>query len=135
MTEFTSSVQEIPYSAERVFSKLSDMSNLKGLDQLLGDKVQNFSCDTDSCSFKVDPIGQVEIQIDEREPNKTIKIKSVQSPVDFIGWIQLAEYEPNDTRLKLTLRVDLPFFLKAMVSPKLEEGIEKAAQALAGIEY
>jgi hypothetical protein len=135
MTEFTSSLQQIPFSAEQVFNKLSNMSNLKGLDQMLGDKVQDFICDTDTCSFKVDPIGSVEIQINEREPNKTIKIKSVQSPVDFLGWIQLAEAAPNDTRLKLTLRVDLPFFLKAMVSSKLEEGIEKAAQALAGIDY
>ena len=135
MTEFTSTVQQIPYSTEKVFTLLSDLNNLKSIKENLHGKVKDFEFNRDGCTLNVDPVGKIIIQITEREINKHIKFESKESPVEFTGWIQLVEAAPNDTRLKLTLRADLPFFLKAMVSPKLKEGIEKAAQALAGITY
>lgn len=135
MTEYTSDVQQIPFSAERVFSKLSDLSNLESVKPLLEGKVKDFTFDADSCQFKVDPVGTVGIQILEREPFKTIKLGSVKSPVEFFGWIQLQELAPEDTRLKLTFRADIPFFLKSMISSKLEEGINTMATMLAKLPY
>jgi hypothetical protein len=135
MTEYTSSVQTIPYSAERVFAKLSDLSNLEALKPMLGNQVKEFSCDKDSCTFKLEAFGTAGVQVLEREEFKTIKIGSVQSPIEFIGWVQLVEAAPDDTRLKLIFKVDLPFMLKAMLSGKIEEGIEKAAAALAALTY
>lgn len=135
MTDFESSIQHIPYPAERIFAKLSDMSNLEALGSMLGGKVKEFTCDRDFCSFNVDPLGSVSIRISERDPFKRIKLVSEHSPVDFIGWIEMAEDTMDATRFKLTLRIDLPFFLEAMVSSKIKDGIEKAAHALAGISY
>jgi hypothetical protein len=135
MTDFTSSIQQIPYGAERIFNTLSDLSQLSQLKDRLGDKLQDFRCDRDSCHFRVDPLGATGFQVVEREPFKTIKLQSIDSPIEVLVWIQLVEAGPEDTRLKLTLRADLPFFLKAMVSSKLEEGIEKIAQALASLPY
>lgn len=135
MTDFTSSVQQIPFAVERVYAKLSDLSNLEALKPMLGDQVKDFICDKDSCSFKLEAFGSTGVQVLEREENKTVKIGSVQSPIEFFGWIQLVEASPEDTRLKLTVRVDLPFVLKAMLSGKIEEGIEKAAVALASMNY
>jgi len=135
MTEFTSDIQQIPFSAERVFSKLSDLNNLESVKPLIEGKVKDFSFDADSCQFKVDPIGLVSIRIMEREPFKNIKIGSVKSPIEFLGWIQLQEVAPEDTRLKLTFRANIPIFLKAMISNKLEEGINNVAEMLAKLPY
>lgn len=135
MTEYTSDIQQIPFSAERVFSKLSDLNNLESVKSLLEGKVREFTFDADSCQFKVDPIGTVGIRIIEREPFKTIKLESVKSPVEFSGWIQLQEVAAEDTRLKLTFRADIPFFLKAMISGKLESGIKDIAEMLAKLPY
>jgi len=135
MTEYTSDIQQIPFSAERVYSKLSDLNNLESVKSLLEGKVRDFTFDADSCQFKVDPIGTVGIQIVEREPFKTIKLKSVKSPIEFSGWIQLQEIAPEDTRLKLTFRADIPMFLKAMISGKLEKGIKSIAEMLAKLPY
>lgn len=135
MTEFTSDIQQIPYAAERVYAKLSDLSNLESVKPLLEGKVKDFTFDSDSCQFKVDPIGTVGIRIMERDPFKTIKVESVKSPVEFIGWIQLQEFAPNDTRLKLTFRANIPIFLKAMISGKLEAGINSMAEMLAKFPY
>lgn len=135
MTEYTSDIQQIKYSAERVFSKLSDFNNLESVKSLLEGKVRDFTFDADSCQFKVDPIGTVGVQIVEREPFKTIKLESVKSPVQFSGWIQLQEVAPEDTRLKLTFRADIPIFLRAMISGKLESGIKATAEMLAKLPY
>lgn len=135
MTEFTSDIQQVPYAAERVYAKLSDLNNLESVKPLLEGKVKDFTFDSDSCQFKVDPIGTVGLRIMEREPFKTIKVESVKSPVEFIGWIQLEEVAPNDTRLKLTFRANIPIFLKAMISGKLEAGINSMAEMLAKFPY
>lgn len=135
MTDFTSDIQQIPFSAERVFSKLSDLKNLESVRPMLEGKVKECTFDSDSCQFKVDPIGLVGFRIVERDPFKTIKMESVKSPIVFTGWIQLNEVAVEDTRLKLTLRADIPFFLKSMISGKLEEGINTLASMLARLQY
>ena len=135
MTEYTSDIQQIPFSAERVYAKLSDLNNLESVKPLLVGKVKDFTYDVDFCQFKVDPIGTVGVRIIEREPYKTIKLESVKSPVEFMGWIQLQEVAPEDTRLKLTFRADIPIFLKAMISGKLEDGIKTVAEMLAKLPY
>ncbi len=61
MSNFESSVKVIPYSQERVYNKLSDLSNLEAVkDRLPKDKVQDLSFDSDTLSFSVLPIGQVD---------------------------------------------------------------------------
>jgi len=136
MTDFVSDVQKIPFSAERVFSKLSDLNNLESvLSMIPQDQIKGFTFDTDSCSFQANPVGKISIRIIEREPFKTIKLVSEKSPVSFTCWIQLVEVATDDTRLKLTIGADIPLFFKGMIIKPLEEGIKKVAEALAKIPY
>jgi uncharacterized membrane protein len=136
MTDFTSSIQKIPYSSEKVFVKLSDFNNLESLrNKLPDDKIRDLSFDADNISFNVDPVGTVSFKIIERNPNDTIKLESVKSPIKLTGWIQLKEVAEDDTRLKLTLRADIPFMFKSMVSKPLQDGIQKVAEILASVKY
>ena len=67
MANFESSVKVIPYSQERVYNKLSDLSNLEAIkDRLPQDKVEDLSFDSDTLSFTVSPVGQLTLQIVER---------------------------------------------------------------------
>lgn len=136
MTEFVSSIKKIPYSSEKVFNKLSDFNNLEKIkERLPEDKIKDLSFDKDTCSFKAEHVGIITVRIIEREPNKTIKIESEKSPVPFTCWIQLKEVDPEDTRIRLTIKSDIPFIFKAMVSKPLEDGIERLAEALSLLEY
>lgn len=136
MTDFVSDVQKIPFSADRVFAKLSDLKNLEKVQSILPEgKIKDLSFDSDTCSFHANPIGKISMRIVEREPGKSIKLASEKSPVPFTCWIQLKEVEPEDTRLKLTFRADIPFIFKGMISKPLEEGIKKLAEALASLPY
>ena len=90
MANFESSVKVIPYSQERVYAKLSDLSNLESVkDRLAEDKIQDLSFDSDTLSFSVSPIGQLTLQIVEREPCKCIKLATTNSQLPFNMWIQL----------------------------------------------
>lgn len=93
MTKFESSVKVIPYSQERVYEKLADLSNLQAIkDRLPEDKVKNMSFDTDTLSFNVDPVGQLTLRIIEREPSKCIKFETTNSPLPLICGFSLWLY-------------------------------------------
>ena len=133
MSNFESSVKVIPYSQERVYNKLSDLSNLEAVkDRLPKDKVQDLSFDSDTLSFSVSPIGQLTLQIVERDPCKCIKLATTNSPLPFNMWIQLVETAEEECKVKVTIGMDLNPFMKAMVQKPLQEGLEKMVDMLAG---
>ena len=136
MTEFVSEVKTIPFNEDRIFNMLSDLSNLgKVQDRIPQDKIQDFEFDKDSCSFSVAPVGKITFQIVEREPNKTIKFTTTNSPVPLFLWIQLKQVEENDTRMKITVRAERNPFIKPMVSKPLQDAIDKISTILASLPY
>ena len=136
MTEFTSEIQTIPHNNRIVYETLSDLNNLdKFKSRIPSDKVEDFAFDSNSCSFSIQPVGKVKFSIIDREPPKTIKFASEQSPVAVNIWIQLKETGEQETKLKLTVRADLNPILEAMLSKTLREGVNKIAATLAAIPY
>jgi len=133
MTTYESDIKTISSSEEMVFGILSDLNNLSRLKEIpsVNDKIKDLQFDTDHCSFGVEGMGRVGFKIIEREPFKTIKLESEQSPVHVNVWIQLKQVEENDTRMKLTLKADLPAMIKMMVDKKLKDGINAIADVLA----
>lgn len=136
MANFESSVKVIPYSQERVYAKLSDLSNLESVkDRLPEDKVQDLSFDSDILSFNVSPVGQITLQIVERDPCKCIKLATANSPLPFNMWIQLVETAEEECKIKLTIGMDINPFMKAMVQKPLQDGLEKMVEMLSMIQY
>lgn len=136
MADFISEVKTIPHNDDTIFTMLSDMSNLERVkDRIPQDKIKDFAFDTDTCSFTVDPVGSVMFQIVEREPNKTIKFSTTNSPVPLQMWIQLKQVAENDTKMKMTVRADLNPFIKPMVSKPLQEAIDKISEIIARLPY
>jgi len=136
MTEFTSEIKTIPYNDERIFSMLSDLSNLERVkDRIPREHIKEFSFDSDSCHIEISPIGKVVFQIINREPFKTIKFETSNSPIPLLLWIQLKQATDNVTNMKLTVRAELNPLIKTMVSKQVQEGIDKIAEMLANLPY
>lgn len=133
MTTYESDIKTISSSEEVVFGILSDLNNLDKVAQNpeLAGKIKDLQFDTDSCSFAVDALGRVGFRIIEREPFKTIKFESENTPVHINVWIQLKQVAENDTRMKLTLKAELPAMIKMMVGSKLQDGVNAVAEVLA----
>lgn len=139
MTEFVSEVKTIPFSDADVYAALSDLSRLELIKDKIPadklDKIKDFTCDQDSCTITVDPVGKVKFVIVNREPNSTIKFEAEQIPFAFNLWIQLKSASEAETKMKLTIKADLNMFLKPMLSKPLQEGVNKMADMLAGLPY
>jgi len=136
MTEFVSQIKTLPYNEEDVYAMLSDLSNMERVkDKIPADKVQDIAFDRDSCSFSINPVGKVKFSIVDREPCKTVKFTADDSPVEVSLWIQLKQTGEKDTKMKVTVKADLNMFMKPMLSKPLQDGVDKIADVLAGIQY
>ena len=132
MNTYESDIKTISSGEEVVFSLLSDMNNLSKLkdSHQLSEKIKDLKFDTDSCSFSMDMVGNVGFRIVEREPYKTIKFAGENFPVEANMWIQLKQVAENETKMKLTLKAEIPAMLKMIVDKSLKEGINKIADVL-----
>lgn len=136
MTEYVSEVKTVPYSDIDIFRVLSDLQNLEQVNELLHtEKIRDFSFDTDTVSFRVDPVGKVTFRVVEREPNKLVKFKSEQLPFEIFLWIQLASKAEEDTRLRVTVKADLNPFIKGMVDKPMREVVDKISEGLSRLPY
>jgi hypothetical protein len=136
MTKFESSIKQIPYPVENVYRNISDLSNLERVrDRIPEDKLQEFQFDSDSVQVSVAPVGTIKLRIVEREENRCVKFETEQSPMPFNLWIQVLPVSETESKMKVTVKADIPFMLKGMVAGPLQDGVEKIADALSQIPF
>ena len=136
MTKFESDIRQIPYPIQKVYTKVSNMAHVAALrDSLPQDKVQDLTCDMDTLSFDVSPIGKFTLKVVEREPCKLVKLTGVDTPLPFNLWIQLVETGGQSCKLKLTFGAEINPFMKAIIQSPLQDGLNKLAGLLAVAEY
>jgi carbon monoxide dehydrogenase subunit G len=113
------------------------MENLERVREFIPqDKVQEMEVSADRVRMKVDGLAQkITIAIVDRIENDTVKFGAEGIPMDANFWIQLKEVSPTDTRIKLTVKADIPFMFKMMVDKKLQQGLDQAAEMLAQFPY
>ncbi len=135
--KYESKIHSAAASAEQIYKVLSNLNNLNRVKDLIPkDKVQELEISEDCVRMKVDGLGQkVAISIVDKIENDTIKFGAENIPMEMNFWIQLKEVTPNDTRIKLTLKADLPMMFKMMLDKKLQNGIDQAAEMLAKFPY
>lgn len=136
-TKYESKICSIPNSAENVYKVLSNLENLNRVKDLIPkDKIQELEVSADSIRMKVDGLGQkITLSIVERIENDTIKFGAEGIPMQANFWIQLKQIAPLDTRIKLTLKADIPFMFKMMLDKKLQQGLDQAADMLTQFPY
>ena len=134
MNTYESQQKQLFVSQIEAYNKLSDLKNIEpyvsAIKQQFQDKIQDISIDSNYISLSVENINVV-FKIIDREEYKTIKFAVDNIPLSANMWIQLKEISEMETRMKLTIKADIPFFLKPMVGDKLEKGIDEIANAIA----
>lgn len=136
MNQFESHIVAIPYSQERVYGTVSDLTNLEKVRKVLPeDKVRDLKVDTDAVSLHVSPVGDVAFHIIEREEPKCVKFQASSSPIPLTLWVQIVSTETEACKVKLTLRTELNPFIRGMVEKPIQEGIDRLADLLSEIPY
>jgi len=136
-SKYESSIQTVAASAHDIYRVLGNMENIALVKELIPqDKVQELSYDKDSVHIKVDGLGQkLCIRIVDSEEDSVLKYGIDNLPMGMNFWVQMREVGQNDSRIKLTLKADLPMMFKMMLDKKLQDGIEQAAVVLARLPY
>lgn len=136
-SKYESKITSAPCSAAQIYKVLSNLQNLERVkDMIPKDKIQEMDIEPDRVRLKVDGLAQkITIAIVDRIENDTVKFGAEGIPMDANFWIQMKEVSPVDTRLKLTIKADIPFMFKMMVEKKLQTGLDQAADMLAQFPY
>ena len=98
-------------------------------------QAESITFTSDSIIVDAPGVGSVALNIIEREEPKTIKFEASVAVAKGNMWIQLLPVTEASAKMKLTIKADVPFFMKAMVKKPLEEGIEKVADLLSQLPY
>jgi carbon monoxide dehydrogenase subunit G len=141
MAKYESEIKYVPYSQERVYTRLEDLTFLQGLESQIDlirekseGKVENVQVDRDSLTLTIQGMN-LTLRIVEREPMKCIKFEGDKSPIPLKLWIQMLPVTAEQAKLKVTIEAEVNFFMKAMVAKPLKEGAEKLAEMLSRIPY
>ena len=136
-SKYESKITSAPCSAKQIYAVLSNMQNLERVkDMIPQDKVQEMEIAPDRVRLKVDGLAQkITIAIVDRIENDTVKFGAEGIPMNANFWIQMKELSPTDTRLKLTVKADIPMMFKFMIEKKLQQGLDQAAEMLAQFPY
>lgn len=147
--KYDSEVKIIACSQESVYNHLANLKNLEPLfntnrlEELKKQypntpdvKLDNFSATEDECTFTISPLGQVGVQIIERESSKLIKLAGSKAlPFEVHCWIQLLPLAERTCKIKITLHADLNPMIKMIIGKHLKSGVDQIAEALTRINY
>ncbi|MGM9805716.1 MAG: SRPBCC family protein [Candidatus Aphodosoma sp.] len=135
MNTYESRQKQLFRSQDDVYAVLSDLRHLErywtAVPEQHKSKVQDLKIEQDAISFSVSPVGKVVLRLVDSEAPKMLKFGADNFPIQFNFWIQLVGVSDSDTRMKLTLKADIPLMLRPMVGSKLDDGIERVADMMA----
>lgn len=135
--KYQSQIGSIPNTAANVYAVLSNLQNLERVRDLIPkDKVQELYIEPDAIRMKVDGLGQMlTFRIVDKIENDTIKFGVDNLPLEANFWIQLKEVSPLDTRVRLTLKADIPMMFRVMLEKKIQKGLDDGVQMLTQFPY
>ena len=135
--KYDSKIGQIPANDSTVFAVLSNLENINRFrDVIPQDKIKDMEVSPDRIRMKVEGLGQkIAIAIVEKEEYKTIKFGAEDLPIPFNVWIQLKQVAELDTRIRITIKTDMPIMFKMMFDKKMQLGLDQAIDMLCQIPY
>lgn len=135
--KYESKIGQIAANNAAIFAVLSNFENINYFQKNIPqDKIQELEISRDRIRFKLEGLGQkVAIVIAEKEEYKTIKFAAESLPIPLNAWIQLKQVAENDTRIRITVKTDMPAMFKIMFDKKMQDGLDQAIDMLCQIPY
>lgn len=135
--KYESKIGKVNASAGSVYAVLTNLENLQRFaDVIPQDKIKELEISRESIRFKVEGLGpKITIKIVEKEENKLIKYGAENIPIPLNAWIQLKEVDAHDTRMRITIKTDVPMMLRMMLNAKMQTSLDQAIDMLCSIKY
>lgn len=135
--KYESKIGQVAASDKAIFDVLSNLENLNKVRDLIPeDKVQELEISPNCIRMKVGGLAQkIAIRIVEKEEYKTIKFGADNIPMAVNVWIQLKQMAENDTRMRITLKADIPMMFRMLLDKKMQQGLDQAVDMLCQLPY
>ena len=135
--KYESKIGQIAANDAAVFSVLSNLENINRFrDVIPQDKIKDLEISSDRIRFKVDGLGQkIAIAIVEKEEYKLVKYGAESLPIPLNVWIQLKQVAEMDTRIRITIKTNMPAMFKMMFDKKIQQGLDQAIDMLCQVPY
>lgn len=135
--KYESKVGQIPANDDKIFAVLSNLENINHFRNIIPeDKIKELEISPDKIRLKVEGLGQkITIAIVEKEEFKTIMFGAENLPIPFNMWIQLKQMAEQDTRIRITIKTDMPVMFKMMFDKKMQQGLDQAIDLLCQVPY
>ncbi|MCF8226766.1 MAG: hypothetical protein K9J30_12885 [Bacteroidales bacterium] len=130
-----SKIGSVRSPAQKVYDFIADFRNFNNV--IPADKISGWEADQDSCRFKMDMLGNVKLNIIEREPEKLVKIASDPdtSQYNFTLWIQTKQVQTDDSRVKVTIEPNINQVLLGMVKSPLKQFVDSLIDEIEKFDF
>jgi uncharacterized membrane protein len=135
--KYESKIGQAQANAADIYAVLTNLENLQRFaEHIPQDKVKELEVTRDAIRFKVDGLGaKISIGIVDQEQDKMIKYGAQNLPIPLTAWIQLKQVEEMNTRMRITIKTDMPAMFRMMLDSKLQQGLDQAVDMLCQIKY
>lgn len=144
MSKYTSGEVTLPASADVVFSKLSNLENLKSLltnvpaDKIPADKREmfdNITITSDSITVPGGPVGALTFRVVEKKAPSLIRLEAEGSPIPLGMAMHVAPESAGSSKASVEIDIDLPMMLKPMLGGQIQKMADQFGQVLQAIPF
>ena len=138
-SEFKSAPVSIEAPVERVYSRFSNLENLRSLiENLPADKreqLEKLSITADSITVQGGPTGAVTMRVVERVEPSLIALQPENIPMKLSLQLRLSSDGPERTSAVAAIEADIPMMLRPMVKGPLQQIVDQFASMLGAIPF
>jgi len=126
-TKFQSEEITVNLYYKDLFKKFTDLNNLKGY---LPKEVKEFESSTNNCSFKIEQLPKISLQLTEKIAYSQIKFESSESQIPFEMNCYLKKNDNNTTNVILEINMEVNFMMKMLVQKPINIFLEKFTEII-----
>lgn len=129
--EFVSKITKNACEDSQLYEFLCDFRNLEAM--LPAEAREKVTVSQDTITIQAMGSMSITLSVLEKEPYKLVKLGTAGNDM-FCLWIQLKQVAPYDTRIRITLRMNVPLIARPMIKKdKMQEFVDNLALALSQI--
>ncbi len=129
--EFVSKITKNSCEDSQLFSFISDFRNIASM--LPAEAKDKISVTNDTITIQAMAGMSITLSVLDKEPYKLLKIGTAGNDM-FCIWIQLKQVAPYDTRIRITMRANVPLVARPMIKKdKMQDLVDNLALALSQI--
>lgn len=137
MATFKSPKTEIGKSADELFDRFSDLSNLQtvldGLSPEQRSQVGDVEFTADSLKIVTPQVGAIEFTVTDRMRPSKIVFGTKSSPVPLSMELDIEPTGENSSSVQTLIEVEIPAMLRPLIGPHLQKAADKFGELISGL--